>query len=59
MSEHICGECRYHKGEYITNAFNGRRECRGFKCDNEDSEYFTEYTDYTDTCEEWSERGIE
>lgn len=46
----ICGECKFHQYEEID---------RGYVCVNADSPYCTEWTDYTDTCEEWSERGIE
>lgn len=47
----ICGECKwhrqddYHKEDWI--------------CVNADSDYCTEYTDYTDSCEEWEQRGEE
>ena len=59
MSKLICGECKYHKGDYITNAFNGHREVRGFKCENEQSYYYTDYTEYEDTCECFEKRGVE
>lgn len=47
----ICGECKwhrqddYHKSDYV--------------CVNADSDYCTEYTDYTDSCREWEQRGVE
>ena len=40
-----CGECKYHQfrdGDWT--------------CTNEDSEFYGEYTDYNDECEEFEER---
>ena len=45
----ICGECKWHELFGI----------RGFVCANEDSDYYTDYTEYTDTCECFEQRGIE
>lgn len=45
--EHVCGTCRHHKN----NTKSGDWWCTEF-----DSEYFTDYTDYSDSCEEWEER---
>lgn len=46
----MCGECRHQypadtKGNWC--------------CCNEDSDYYTEYTEYTDTCDCFEQRGIE
>ena len=42
-----CGTCKYHRidknsGDWI--------------CTNPESEYFADYTDYADWCEEWEEK---
>lgn len=50
MSEKICGECKWHYPADV----NGN-----WCCCNKDSDYYTDFTDYTDTCEEWSERGTD
>lgn len=43
MSE-CCGNCKYHQYEDIS---------QGWVCCNQDSEYVADWTDYTDSCEEW------
>lgn len=48
MADQICGECNYHRcmdGEWT--------------CQNEGSDYFTDYTDYEDSCDMWEQRGID
>ena len=50
MSREICGECKYHTYEPID---------RGWVCTNDESDYCTEWTDYTDTCEKFEQRGYE
>lgn len=44
--EKCCGTCKWHV----------RYAAREFVCDNYDSEYFAELTEYSDCCEEWEER---
>lgn len=49
----ICGECKWHWCEDL-----------GFiksdwYCVNPDSDYCMDSTDYTDTCDEWEQRGVE
>lgn len=46
----ICGECKWHI-RYEHDKY--------WSCDNIDSDYFTDYTEYTDTCECFEQRGIE
>lgn len=46
----ICGECKWHTYEEID---------RGFVCTNADSPYCTDWTEYTDTCECFEQRGVE
>lgn len=46
----ICGECKWHKYEEID---------RGYVCVNADSPYCTEWTDYSDSCREFEQRGVE
>ena len=53
MNREICGECKYHKPSWETG------KLRDYSCTNEDSDYYTDYTEYTDTCEEWEQRGVE
>lgn len=42
----FCGTCKYH-----------RREDAQWICGNEISDYFSDYTDYDDYCEDWEERN--
>lgn len=43
----ICGECKYHKTDEID-----------WYCDNEESEYYTAYTEYMDFCRMFEQRGL-
>ena len=47
MREECCGTCKYHKHEGIDD---------GWGCVNPDSEYLSDWTEYTDGCEEWEGR---
>lgn len=47
QSDEVCGTCQYHR-------LNSRTD--EWKCDNPESDYFTNYTDYTDTCQEYMRR---
>ena len=51
----ICGECKWHK---VIKDYNDSRY-EAWACDNEDSPYYTYYTEYTDTCECFEQRGAE
>ena len=46
----ICGECKWHR-LYEHDKY--------WSCDNKDSDYYTDYTEYTDTCPMWEQRGVE
>ena len=46
----ICGECKWHAYDDFG---------RAWVCTNDSSDYVADFTDYTDTCEEWEQRGIE
>lgn len=50
MREHICGECKYH----VYDEFG-----KAWVCTNDSSDYVADFTDYTDGCREWEQRGIE
>lgn len=61
----MCGECKHHiletrqypnKRGQITSTFQVRS---GWVCSNSDSDYFADYTEYTDTCPMWEQRGVE
>ena len=52
MGEKICGECKWHRKEDCP------RDTQ-WHCQNENSDYYLDYTDYTDTCEEFEQRGID
>lgn len=43
----ICGNCEYHHCSDVTNEWF---------CANGESENYTDYTEYSDACEEWEER---
>lgn len=47
----ICGKCKWCKkstGHFET-----------WFCDQKDSDYYIDYTDYADTCEQFEQRGVE
>lgn len=39
-----CGTCKYHGYEHTS---------KGWVCENEESDYFSDWTEYEDGCEEW------
>lgn len=44
----MCGECKHHKYD---------KESDGsWVCTNDRSEYFADWTEYTDRCDEWEEK---
>ena len=45
-----CGECRWH----VYDEFG-----RAWVCTNDRSDYVADFTDYTDTCDMWEQRGVE
>ena len=45
MMERICGNCKYHKPDG-----------EDWVCDNEDGEYFSDFTGYKDHCPDWSDK---
>ena len=45
--EKCCGTCKWHQHEDITD---------GWVCVNADSDYYTDFTDYEHSCEEWEGR---
>ena len=47
MDKRICGTCRYHQHEDVDD---------GWVCTNAESENCADWTEYTDSCEEWEER---
>ena len=47
MQDEICGTCKYHKYEDIS---------QGWVCTNSDSEYLADWTEYNDTCEEYTDK---
>ncbi len=48
IDDKCCGTCKYHGFGKLSD---------GFSCVNEQSEYFSDFTEYNDSCEEWEERG--
>lgn len=48
--EHCCGTCKYHQ---IEDNFLGGDD---WMCINDQSEYYTDWTDYNHCCDEWEER---
>ena len=42
-----CGTCKWHKKD---------NDGDGWICTNPNSEYYVEWTEYNDNCEEWEER---
>jgi len=45
--ERICGTCRWHC-KY--------RNADNWVCVNRESDYYTDFTDYEDSCEDWERR---
>ena len=48
-TEKVCGTCKWHKHEQLND----------WSCDNHDGEYFGDYTEYSDSCPDYEERGTE
>ena len=48
MKEECCGTCNYHKN------YTGTDD--GWVCVNPDSDYYTDWTEYNDRCDEWEEK---
>jgi len=46
--DRICGKCKWHQHEDIDD---------GWVCVNDRSEYCTDWTEYTDSCNEFEERS--
>lgn len=46
-SKECCGTCRYHRHDDIAD---------GWVCANSDSEYYTDFTEYKDHCQDWEGR---
>ena len=44
----ICGTCYWHQYEYINS---------DWRCVNDSSDYCTDWTDYDDTCDEWTAKN--
>lgn len=42
-----CGTCKYHRTD---------KNSGDWICTNPESEYFADYTEYADWCEEWEEK---
>lgn len=42
-----CGTCKYHRRDDTTD---------GWFCANEESDYYSDFTEYKDKCEEWEGR---
>ena len=43
----VCGTCKYHCHANLDN---------DWVCENEDSEYYADWTEYNDSCEDWEGR---
>lgn len=50
MNRAICGECKWH----VYDDFG-----RAWVCTNDSSDYVADFTDYTDGCDCYEQRGIE
>ena len=49
----ICGKCKHH---FCDNSTGYSSENKSWFCNNKDSEYYEELTEYEDSCEEFTER---
>lgn len=47
--KHCCGTCKWHEIE-TANTYHD------WVCTNDESEFWSDYTAYTDSCPEWEER---
>ena len=47
LDDKCCGTCKYHYHKNIGD---------GWECVNDKSEYFADWTEYSDSCDEWEER---
>ena len=52
----ICGECKYNT---VATDHTDNNKVIGFYCSNGNSEHYWMWTDYTDTCEYFEQRGVE
>ncbi|MBO7734956.1 MAG: hypothetical protein J6S67_20510 [Methanobrevibacter sp.] len=49
--EEFCGKCKHHKAVITIG-----KDSLDWICDNEDSDNYTDYTSYEDSCEDFEER---
>ena len=47
LDDKCCGTCKYHGFENLSD---------GWECVNDRSEYFADWTEYSDSCDEWEGR---
>ena len=48
MKKPCCGNCKYHKHESVDD---------GWICTNPESDYVADWTEYSDYCSDYEERG--
>ena len=53
--QECCGTCKWHR---TAKCYQSQRDSSGdgWRCANPDSEYYLDWTEYGDRCEEWEER---
>ena len=51
QNEHCCGSCKFHKP---ANPYY-EEDCE-FLCDNELSDYYCDYTEFKDSCEDYEDK---
>ena len=59
MSNHVCGECRFHKYYALRNLDFLGITIEEWYCDNLDSRRSGQITQYNDTCERWAKEGAD
>lgn len=60
MTNECCGTCMWHLSQtkvigVLTNKASSNVVVEWF-CNNKRSDYYTDFTDYDDTCDEWEDR---
>lgn len=50
-----CGTCRFHR--HHTTDDGVRVYANEWICGNEDSDYYTDFTEYSDSCDSWEGRN--
>ena len=57
MCERCCGTCRYNK--YAAEKYTDEAIDFDWVCENSESEFYTDYIEYSHVCDNWEEKSNE